>query len=360
MKVLFDVNHPAQVHLFRNAIDALQAEGHETLVTSRDKEMTLELLDAYDVDHRPLTAAADGLLSLVAEWTVREVKMARVARKFDPDVVVSRLNPAAVHASRVVGCRNLVIKDCVLPEPMRTLIHRSTLRFVDDVCTPPGFDLEVPDEKHHDLGLQELAYLHPNRFEPSADVLRTHGISPKDTFFVVRFSAWDAYHDVGKKGLSPEAKRELLSFLADRGEVYVTSEAELPDEFANYRLTLPPEHVHHLLYYADCFVGDSETMSTEAALLGTPTIRIHPFVGEYDLYNFDRLEESGLLFSFTDETTAIEKAKAIARDGVDASRWARRRDELLEDEQDVTAAMLELVRGEAPEPETPAPTRTIA
>ena len=41
LRVLCDVAHPAQVHLFRNALAELQDRGHETFVTSREKEVTV-------------------------------------------------------------------------------------------------------------------------------------------------------------------------------------------------------------------------------------------------------------------------------------------------------------------------------
>src|SRR6056297_2847304 len=107
-RVLFDINHPAQVHLFRHAITELEEQGHETVVTSREKELTTDLLDAYGIDHRPLSAAGDGTASLVTELATREWRLLGVARSFDPDVIVSRLSPAAAHVSTVIGCPNLV------------------------------------------------------------------------------------------------------------------------------------------------------------------------------------------------------------------------------------------------------------
>ncbi|MHB9285886.1 DUF354 domain-containing protein [Halobacteriales archaeon Cl-PHB] len=345
MKVLFDVNHPAQVHLFHHAIDYLESEGHETLVTSRDKEMTLDLLDAYDIDHRPLTDAADGLLGMLIEWTVREVRLFRVARRFDPDVVVSRPNPAAAHVATLVGARTLFMKDTVLPEPMRTLIHRSTFPFVDDVCSPPGFDLGVDPACHHTLGFQELAYLHPDWFSPDPEALADHGVAVDEPYFVLRFAGWGAYHDVGNGGLTPDGKARLVSFLADHGAVYITSETELPPQFEDYRLTVPAHRIHDLLAGADLYVGDSQTMPTEAALLGTPAVRVNTVVDDQTMNNFVELEEQyGLLFSYADEDAAVAKIRDLVAD--EATDWSARREALLADKPDVTNAMLDLILDE--------------
>lgn len=45
MKILIDINHPAHVHFFKNPIEILKKEGHEVVVTSRNKEFALQLLD---------------------------------------------------------------------------------------------------------------------------------------------------------------------------------------------------------------------------------------------------------------------------------------------------------------------------
>jgi len=47
-----------------------------------------------------------------------------------------------------------------------------------------------------------------------------------------------------------------------------------------------------VLAFADLYLGDSQTMATEAALLGTPAIRSNSFVGPNDMTNFKVLEEN--------------------------------------------------------------------
>lgn len=346
-RVLFDINHPAQVHLFRNAVGELEERGHETMVTSRRKEITTELLDAYGIDHRPLTTAGDGVVSLVRELLVREWKLYSVAREFDPDIIVSRLSPAAAHVSELVGCPNLVFTDTVVPSKlMRTLNYGMTLPFVDVACVPPDLELPISPSRTHRVGFHELAYLHPNWFDPDRDRLAAMGVAVDEPYFVLRFAAWDAYHDVGNTGWSRQGKRDLVSFLNSYGTVYITSEAELPPEFREYQLSVPPHLIHDLLYYGDLYLGDSQTMPTEAALLGTPAIRVNSKVGSHDMSNFTDLQRRGLLFSYSDGEPALEKARAIVEGTASGTDWERRRRALIEDERDVTALMLDLILGE--------------
>jgi len=364
-RVLFDINHPAQVHLFKHAIREVNARGHETAVTSRHKEMTTDLLDASGIDHQPLTAAADGTVSLVRELLVREWKLLGVAREFDPDVIVSRLSPPAAHVSELLGCPNLVFTDTIVPSTMlRALNYGTTLPFVDVACVPPGFELPVSPRRTVRVGFHELAYLHPDRFEPDRDRIAAAGVDVDEPYFVLRFAAWDAYHDVGKTGWSRQGKRDLVEFLDEHGTVYVTSETELPPAFREYRLSVPPHMIHDLLSFADLYLGDSQTMATEASLLGTPAIRVNAKVGSHDMSNFTELERRELLFSYAEERDALAKAREVVTGGVDEERWQRKRRDLVADYRDVTALMLDLILGDGTvsgEPQTPdrTPSRAV-
>ena len=54
MNILFDIGHPAHVHLFKNAIWKLEAKGHKVAITSREKDVTTSLLDYYGFEHKVL------------------------------------------------------------------------------------------------------------------------------------------------------------------------------------------------------------------------------------------------------------------------------------------------------------------
>ena len=54
-------------------------------------------------------------------------------------------------------------------------------------------------------------------------------------------------------------------------------------------MPIPPESIHSLLYYAKMFIGDSQTMTTEAAILGTPALKCNTFAGKLSVPN--ELEE---------------------------------------------------------------------
>lgn len=349
MRVLFDIQHPAQVHLFRPAIRALQAHGDRTLVTSREKEMTTTLLDAFDIDHVPLSTRSGGLASAALELGVREARTFWRAHEFDPDVVVSRTSPPAVHAARLCGCPSVVVTDTDLGKTLPgRAVQMVTLPLASVVCRPPELDLPVSASKQVEMGLQELAYLHPERFTPDAEALAEYGVDTDEPYSVVRLAGWDAYHDVGEGGLSKATAAALVETLADHGTVYLSSENSISDSLGAEPLPVPPHRIHDLLYYASLYVGDSGTMSTEAAMLGTPAVRTNSAVGGDDERVFRALEsEYGLLFSHADERAALQRVEELLEGGVPREEWRRRRERFVRDGSDVTAQLLGVIEGQA-------------
>ncbi|MFP9191286.1 DUF354 domain-containing protein [Natrialbaceae archaeon A-CW1-1] len=341
MNVLFCASHPAHVHLFKNVINQLQREGHKVLVASREKDLTIDLLDAYELPHQPLWKEGNSLIGHGIELLKYELRLLRLARRFDPDVVVSRLNPAASHVSSVLQCPNVVFDD---DSEVAQLVGKLTNPFSDVICTPADFKVNLGSRQYRYDGFHELAYLHRDWFDPDPIVLSEFGIDVDEQYAVLRFVSWGAHHDIGQGGLSRETKRTIVSELTDHGSVYITSEDPLPDEFEQHRLPIPPEHIHQLLYHANLYVGDSQTMATEAAVLGTPSVRSNTFAGGDDMSNFVTLEEEyGLLYSTGDEDQALTLVRELAsRSGI-VEQWKQKRNRLLDDKIDVTQFMLEVI-----------------
>lgn len=341
MKIHFDVGHPAHVHLFKHAIDEVETRGHETLVTSREKEVTTQLLDAYDVDHVPISKKGTSTFDLAKEWLARELKLAWHARQFDADVIVSHFNPSAAHAAAVTGAESVIFNDDeVAAETFGPVTHP----FASIVATPSCFRENLGECHRTYEGFHELAYLHPDRFEPDPDCLTERGVDIDEPYYVLRFVAWGAHHDVGESGFSPSAKRELVDFLDDRGTIYITSEDPLPAEFEEYRLPVPPADIHDLLYYANGYVGDSQTMALEAGILGTPAVRSNSFAASEDVSNVAHIEdEYGLLYSFGDEGAAVETVKELVEDPETQARWGQRREALVDECVDVTDTIVDMV-----------------
>ncbi|MFC3958286.1 DUF354 domain-containing protein [Halovivax cerinus] len=341
MRCIVTIQHPAHVHFFRHAIGELEADGHEVFVFARENDLAVPLLEAYDIPHEVLAGPQDSLVSLAAVQARYEWRLLRRARRLDPDVMTAIGGVAVSHVAALVGARSVVFVD-----NEGVWSHRLVAPFADVIATPSTFEGDFGDGHVRYDGYQELAYLHPDRFEPSPETLRAYGVDPDERYFFCRFRTWDALHDVGQGGLSPAGKRELVARFSERGSVYISSSDSLPADLEPHRAPVPPTAVHDLLYFADCYAGDSGTMATEAALLGTPAVRIQSFAedADTDMSNFVVMErEYDLMRSTADEDVAIALADELSADESASDRWRRRRNRALTDLADGTDVVVDLL-----------------
>jgi len=343
MKILVDIGHPAHVHFFKNFIKEMNKMGHSFLITARDKDVTKNLLDKYGFEYTVISERKESkntnkffeLIKMGFELIKRDYGIFRLAKKFKPDILMGIGGESVAQVSKLIRAKSIIFTDS---EPAK-IINSLAFPFADAICTPSCFK--------HDLGnkhvkydvYHELAYLHPHYFTPNPAVLDEIGLSKDDTFIILRFVSWSASHDVGQHGIRD--KVGLVKELEKHGKVLITSEARLPKELEKYKITVSPEKLHDLLYYAHVFAGDSQTMATEAGVLGTPAVRCNTFVGENDMGYFIELEQKyGLIFNYSNPDKAIEKAVELIQKPNLKEEWQEKRKKLLKDKIDVTAFMV--------------------
>jgi len=342
MRILIDMGHPGHVHFYRHALRELERRGHELLICARDKDVTLSLLDHYQFPYKILSNMGQGTFGLSREFLIREWRLMRIIKSFDPHVVTAIGGLFIAPACRMMGKPSIVFTDS---EPV-PLDRYMTYPFATLVCTPDCFLRKLSCRHLRYKGYHELAYLHPNRFKPDPSVLKEMGVTEKDPYILLRFVAWKATHDIGQHGFNLSFKMKLIEQLSHFGRVLISSESPLPPALEPYRFHLPPHRIHHALYYARLFMGDGATMATEAALLGTPTVRSSSMA--LNMGNFIELMTTyKLVFSYQDPETALLSALQLLKDDHSESLWKERRERLLADKIDVTAYMVDLIENHA-------------
>jgi predicted glycosyltransferase len=335
MKILVEITHPAHVHFFRNAIGFWKKEGHDVFISARDKDIIIDLLVRYGLEHKILSRMYTKKLGLMVELLIHESRVFKIARRFKPDIIVSIAGVMNVHAAKLLKIPTIVFTDTEHAK----LSNLLTFPFADVICTPSCYLDDLGDKQIRYDGYHELAYLHPNYFRPDGKVLDLLGLKEGEKFVIMRFVSWRASHDIGHRGLSIEMKRKSVQELSKYAKIFITSEEKLPQDLEPYQIRIPPEKIHDALYYATMYFGMSGTMATESAVLGIPSIHItYPAVTK--LGNFVELEKEGLMYNFTDIKMALNKASEILRDSSARSKWNDKKQKLLKDKIDVTAFMV--------------------
>jgi predicted glycosyltransferase len=336
MRYLVFTNTPAHVHLYKNAVAELQRRGHEVRVLARDYGCTLALADAADLPYRVYGGCETTKRSLLKNLPRQYARALTEAVRFDPDVVFG-IGAYAAPAGRLTGARTLLVHDS---EPS-SLDHRIARSLADALLTPDTFRDDLGPKHRVFHGFKESAYLHPDRFSADPTVREDLGVGD-DPFVICRLNAFGSHHDVGHGGFTAEQVRTLIADLAEHATVLVSDEGDELDvaSTAGRRFDLHPARLHDALAAASLLVADTQTMVTEAALLGTPAVRSNSFVGEDDMGNFVELEERGLVCN----VESFERVRSTALDLLDddgaTDRWESRRRELLDETVDLTELLV--------------------
>jgi len=232
----------------------------------------------------------------------------------------------------MIGAKSIILnEDDVWEIPFFT---KYGIKYCNTVLSPISCGSEPYDYKTIKYpGFHELAYLHPNHFTPNREVVERLGDTP---YFILRFSSLDAHHDDNRTGITDELATSLIEILKPHGRVYITSERPLRSEFDDYRIGIHPKDMHHAMAFADLYIGDSQTMAAEAAVLGTPSLRFNDFVGK--LGYLDELEHKyGLTFGFktTQKDKLLNKVSEIVNDHNAKILWPDMREQMLKERVDV-------------------------
>jgi len=335
MRILIDIGHPAHVHNYRNLAKELEKKGHKVFWTVKRSEVTRSLLDHYGFKYFVLPKKSDRLAGKVWNQIIYDLIIFKICIQNKIDFAIGT-SVSVAHVSKLSRVKSIVFDDD--DDDVQPLVTKFVNPYADFLLSP--FALYGKRKRSDTIyypGYHELAYLHPHRFTPDKSILGELGIKPDEPFFIMRFNVFKAHHDVGVAGLSLEQKLMLVKILKPLGRIFITTEREIEPELKEYQLAVTPEKLHSLMYFATMFLGDSQTMTTEAAILGTPAIKCNSFAGRLSVPN--ELENKyKLCYSFLPQDFELMLAKLkelLSIHGL-KKEWKIRKDNMLKDKIDVT------------------------
>lgn len=337
MRYIFELNHPKHYYQFKYIMQTLRLHGHDIKVLARDKDVLLNVLQEENVPYtlfgkhsKSMVAKVLGTFALVRNYFA-------IAKQYNPDVIVSKASFNGTLIARLLHKKSVIFPDSEVVK----LTNRYVVPLCTQVVTPQSFKLDYGKKHRRVAGIFEDCYLSPQVYHPDTSVVERYGL--QRPYAVLRFVGWFANHDVGNNGFSSQNKQTLVQEIAKHMTVYISSEKELPTELQQYRLPTPASLIHDVLTYADLYVGDSQTMAAEAALLGTPAIRSNTFVGPNDMSNFIMLEQQyGLLYNIASPAEAIRQAGQLSQQS-HKEEWLRKREQYYVKVGDINAQIVSLL-----------------
>lgn len=337
MRYIFELNHPKHYYQFKYVMQALQAGGHDVKVLARDKDVLLNVLQEEGISYtlfgkhrKSMLAKVLGTVTLIWNYIV-------IARRYSPDIIVSKGSFYGTFTARLLHKKSAIFPDSEVVK----LTNKYVVPLCTKVVTPQSFQLDYGKKHCRVAGIFEDCYLAPQVYQPNSSVVEQYGLCRP--YAILRFVGWFANHDVGKNGFNSQDKLTLVQEIAKNMTVYISSEKDLPTELQQYRLPTPASLIHDVLSYADLYVGDSQTMAAEAALLGTPAIRSNSFVGPNDMSNFIMLQKQyGLLYNIASPAEAIRLAGQLSLQS-HKEEWLHKREQYYSQVGDTNAQIVSLL-----------------
>jgi len=272
MKILFQMVHPAKYHFHKIAINNLIEAGHEVEVLIQTKDMLEELVKRENWQYKNLfpkgrkisflpKIISNALMLLISIF--RQLKYVR--RKSFDLFIGGELGIAG----KISGVPSIYVTD---DDMYITPQQHHAAYLATHILTPEICDMTIYNDKRITYkGYKALSHLHPKYFKP--DISSLPQILQDEDFFLIRVCSYNSIHDInGINGLDDNALIKLIYFLKDKGKIVMSNERPLPDEIKKYCLSPEKSNIENYLFFAKIFIGDSTTMCSEAAVLGTPSV----------------------------------------------------------------------------------------
>ena len=337
IKFLFDIGHPAHVHLFRNLIKRLIENGHDVVVGTRDKEITNQLLDHYKIEYISLSKPSTGKLGMIRELLVRDWKLLKLHKKhqfnFAIGTSVSIGHLSFLSTKKLLSFNFNEDDDATVP-----LYAWIAYPFCSKIINPDCVEFNRWKKKRVLVNsYHELAYLHPNNFTPDPSILKKYNLTEKG-YVIARFSALEAHHDSDAEGISRELWGRIEAELNQRGLQIIKS----VEKEKSHSIDL--WDMHHILAFAKIIISDSQTMTIEGAVLGVPAVRVNTFFGlSTVIKELEEKYELALGFHPDEEEQAFSQIKALLSDDTLDEKWANKKDTFLRDKIDLNNWMNEFL-----------------
>lgn len=278
MKILFHLGHPAHFHLFKHSIQNLKNDGFQCLILIKKKDVLEDLLAALKMDYINILPEGKkkGKLNLLATQFKQIRAIYKIAKK-EKVALLCGTSASIGIVGKLLKIPNFNFNEDdeeAVPLYAKMAYPWATKIFAPKVCSVGKWKYKkVAYESYH-----ELAYLHPNQFSPSKQIAEKY-VDLSKPYFIIRFTQLTAHHDKGVKGISETYALKLIELLSPFGQIYISSEIKLSSDLEKYRLAINPLDIHHVMAFNSIFIGDSQTMCAESAVLGVPFFRMNDFVG---------------------------------------------------------------------------------
>jgi uncharacterized protein len=360
LRVWFDILTPKQVMFFKPAVDMLKTQDHEILCTSREYREANELARLRQLELR-IVGKHGGADRSQKLWQSanRILKLTDIIKSFEPEVSISFSSPEACRVAFGLGIKNIGFND----SPHADAVAKLSLPLLDLLLCP----WIIPNSAWTKYGVQRGNIIKYRALDPVAWLHKgSTPFSSEPNSYKHRDQVRDIYE---KKTVLIRMEEAQASYIADKN--FVASTIDMIDrviknlsDVANFCILCRYEDQRKeisarylgkanvisnvidgaaLISQSDIFIGAGGTMTTEAALLGKPTISIAPVSFYVEKYLVSR----GLAEKASSPEALEKITKKMATDQYYAQKQLKRATRAVEKMEDPMEKLVLLLNTDA-------------
>jgi len=291
VKIWFDIVTSKESWLFGIISKKFEENGFETIITVRDYDNNVGILDIQNLKYSIIGShGGKELKNKLVHSLKRSLELTEFISNLDPlpDYCVTFGSPESSRVAFGLGIKLINVNDT----PHAEKVAQLTVPLSDFLITPksvnPSQFIKFGISKSKIIqynGIDEITWL--KDFKPNKKEIEELGISNKGKFIVYRIieskSAYFTKLEENKsvKSDSEELLKQIIMYFPDL-QIIVLSRYEDQKKYYKKRfgdkIIIPKEGVNgpNLSFHADLVISGGGTMNREAALLGTPAICFFP------------------------------------------------------------------------------------
>jgi hypothetical protein len=337
MNLVFEINHPAQAHLFKNLIVQLQDRQHKVSVLIKQHPIVESIFQDSDIPYTILGRKRKGLIlkGLFQIGFILKILKLYQKHKFQIGIGVS---VSLAFLSRFTRLKAIILDDD--DKKATPLFAALTHKRASVLFRPMALTSEeqFPNTIYYNA-YHEIAYLHPKYFKPDPEILKVQNLKSDEPFFIIRLVSLKAHHDKGIRGLNNNHLKTIIELLQPFGKVLITNESTADFLPGAEKIKIEPANIHHLMAFARLVISDGQTMCSEAACLGVPSVRINDFAGRIS-YLEEQEKKWKLTFGYSPDqfSAALNKIEELLHEPM--STFQQHRDLMLNEVIDFTAFLV--------------------
>lgn len=298
MKILFDINHPAQLNFFKIIIESLKKKGFEIHITTLNRGKIPEIIRNELPDFPLFIYGRNGknkIETLIFNALIRLVKLFYLVKKNKYDLLAGTAIVQLAIIGKILRIPSIGLND----DPEFKSVMKILKGYLDVLYVPESTSLKNKNIIQF-KGLKEWSYLSPKYFEPNKAILNEYDLNEKDYFFIRYVDNKTMNYDFIEDDLIEKIINRIIK---DKKVVLSLEDKSKVNKFSNCLiLDEPVKDIHSLIFFSRMVISNGDSIPREGALLGVESL----YCGHRDMAVNRYLNEKNLLY-INNDIKEIEK-----------------------------------------------------